>query len=300
MDHLRRLGSNISVSISADENRFTGRECPQPDCEGYFKIELGTGLKGDGLPCHCPYCGHAAGHDQFWTKEQIEYARSVAMRRITDAIRKDFRKLEFDHKPKGAFGIGFSMKGTSINGGIRCFCDPDVMFSVYEGSGGVIQARQGRNSATRRCFHPISCLPSACSLPAHPLIPPTIQNAACCRPDSATRPSLPPAPCQSCAPDARPAGQRHVQLLPDAANVCGSPPSTARSVACREPPCDGCGCDSLPRSNTPLSSRYDTPSPPTPPRGCCSGPATPRTLGYRAPTHPSPDRNGSACADDQR
>ncbi len=110
----------------------------------------------------------------------------------------------------------------------------------------VIQARQGRNSATRRCVHPISCLPSACSLPAHPLIPPTIQNAACCRPDSAARPSLPPAPCRSCVPDARPAGQRHVQLLPDAANVCGSPPSTARSVACREPPCDGCGCDSPP------------------------------------------------------
>ena len=110
MDHLRRLGTSISISIPADENRFTGRECPQPDCEGYFKIELGTGLTDDGLPCHCPYCGHAAGHDEFWTKEQIEYARSVAMRRITDAIHKDFKKLEFDFKPKGAFGIGFSLK----------------------------------------------------------------------------------------------------------------------------------------------------------------------------------------------
>ena len=110
MNHLRRLGNSISISIPADGNRFTGRECPQSDCEGYFKIELGTGLKGDGLPCHCPYCGHAAGHDHFWTKEQIEYARSVAMRRITDAIRKDLKKLEFEHKPKGAFGIGFSLK----------------------------------------------------------------------------------------------------------------------------------------------------------------------------------------------
>ena len=110
MDHLRRLGTKISISIPADENCFTGRECPQPDCEGYFKIELGTGLKGEGLPCHCPYCGHAAGHDQFWTKEQIEYATSVAMRKITAAIHKDLKKLEFDHKPEGAFGIGISMK----------------------------------------------------------------------------------------------------------------------------------------------------------------------------------------------
>ena len=110
MDHFRRLGNSISIPIPADENAFTGRECPQPDCEGYFKIELGTGLKGEGLPCHCPYCGHTAGHDHFWTKEQIEYAKSVAMRKITDALHKDLKKLEFDHKPKGAFGIGISMK----------------------------------------------------------------------------------------------------------------------------------------------------------------------------------------------
>ena len=110
MDHLRRLGTSISIAIPPDENRFTGRECPQRDCEGYFKIELGTGLKGHGLPCHCPYCGHVAGHDHFWTKEQIEYARSVATRRITDAIRKDLKKLEFEHKPTGPFGIGLSLK----------------------------------------------------------------------------------------------------------------------------------------------------------------------------------------------
>ena len=110
MDHSRRLGDSISIPIPADENGFTGRECPQPDCEGYFKFEFGTGLKGEGLPCHCPYCGHAAGHDQFWTKAQFEYAESVAMRKITNALHKDLKKLEFDHKPKGAFGIGISMK----------------------------------------------------------------------------------------------------------------------------------------------------------------------------------------------
>lgn len=110
MDNLRRLGSSLSVPITADEHGFTGRECPQTDCDGYFKIEFGTGLKGEGLPCHCPYCGYVAGHDQFWTKEQIEYAKSIAIRRLTDAVHKDLKSLEFDHKPKGAFGIGISMK----------------------------------------------------------------------------------------------------------------------------------------------------------------------------------------------
>lgn len=110
MDYLRRLGDRISVPIQADEEGFTGRECPQSDCEGYFKIEFGTGLKGEGLRGHCPYCGHTAGHDHFWTKEQIEYATSVAMRQITDALHKDLKEVEFDHKPRGGFGIGISLK----------------------------------------------------------------------------------------------------------------------------------------------------------------------------------------------
>lgn len=110
MYHLRRLGNRISIPIQPDEEGFIGRECPISDCEGYFKIEFGTGLKGENLPCHCPYCGHSASHDQFWTKEQIEYAKSVALRSITDALHRDLKKLEFDHKPKGAFGIGFSLK----------------------------------------------------------------------------------------------------------------------------------------------------------------------------------------------
>lgn len=37
MDHLRRLGNSISIPISADEAGFTGRECPQPDCEGCLR-----------------------------------------------------------------------------------------------------------------------------------------------------------------------------------------------------------------------------------------------------------------------
>jgi hypothetical protein len=110
MDHLAQLGDTISIAIKPDDGGLTGRECPQADCEGYFKIEFGTGLKGEGLPCHCPYCGHTAGHDTFWTKEQLEYAKSVAFRKIADAFTKDLKKLEFQHRPRGPFGIGMSMK----------------------------------------------------------------------------------------------------------------------------------------------------------------------------------------------
>lgn len=110
MNHLRHLGNSISIAIPQDADGLTGRECPDSDCEGYFKVEFGTGLKGENLPCHCPYCGHTASHDQFWTKEQIEYAKSVALGKITDAFHKDLKELEFDYKPRGAFGIGISLK----------------------------------------------------------------------------------------------------------------------------------------------------------------------------------------------
>lgn len=110
MDDLERLAAGVSIPMQPDEDGFTGRECPQAKCEGYFKVQSGTGLKGDDLPCHCPYCGHPAGHEHFWTKEQIEYAQSVAMNAVADALHQTFKGLEFERKPKGLFGIGISMK----------------------------------------------------------------------------------------------------------------------------------------------------------------------------------------------
>ena len=110
MHHLQRLGNEISVCIPVDEEGFTGRECPNSTCEGYFKIVFGTGLKGEILPCHCPYCGHTAEHNKFFTQEQIEYAKSIALREITDAFYKDLKTLEFEHESREPFGIGISMK----------------------------------------------------------------------------------------------------------------------------------------------------------------------------------------------
>jgi hypothetical protein len=106
---LRSLGNQISIPIQTDDDGYLGRECPNEDCEGYFKITPGTGIKGP-APCHCPYCGHEGNQQVFWTKQQIEYAKSVAMSQIVGAFRQGLKALEFDHKPRGAFGIGASMK----------------------------------------------------------------------------------------------------------------------------------------------------------------------------------------------
>lgn len=104
------LGNRVSVPIPTDGNGFLGRECPEENCLGYFKVEPGTGLTGPDLRCHCPYCGRAGDPNSFWTKEQIEYAKSVVLRQFVGAIRKDLKQFEFDYPARGPFGIGFSMK----------------------------------------------------------------------------------------------------------------------------------------------------------------------------------------------
>ncbi len=89
--NLRRLEQGIKISFPTDENGLTGRECPNPECLGYFKVKFGTGLKGENLPCHCPYCGHSSGHDHFWTQEQLEYAGSIMANKVSKALREDVR-----------------------------------------------------------------------------------------------------------------------------------------------------------------------------------------------------------------
>lgn len=126
MRHLRNLGSQLSISLPPDEEGFIGRECPVVECEGYFKLQPGTGLKGENFPCHCPYCGHVAGSDKFFTKAQVEYAKSVVMRQVTGALLKDLKSLEFNHRPRGAFGIGISMKVSGEPTALRHYREPKL------------------------------------------------------------------------------------------------------------------------------------------------------------------------------
>lgn len=103
----------LSIPMKNDDEGFFGRECPNEDCLGYFKIELGTGLQGKDLPCHCPYCGHVGPHDTFWTQDQLEYAQSIAMRQVQQHVgdmlkrtfppsrprRGDFISISVEYKP---------------------------------------------------------------------------------------------------------------------------------------------------------------------------------------------------------
>jgi hypothetical protein len=95
--NLNRLGSTVSVTIPTDEEGFMGRECPQKECESYSRSSPAQVLQA----LIFLVTGHAGSPQTFWTKEQIEYAKSVAIRRAAEAITKDLKQMEFDHKPRG-------------------------------------------------------------------------------------------------------------------------------------------------------------------------------------------------------
>jgi hypothetical protein len=100
----------LSIPIKNDDEGFFGRECPNEDCLGYFKIELGTGFQGKDLPCHCPYCGHAGPHDTFWTQDQLEYARSIAMREVQQYIGDMLKRTFPPSRPRRGDFISISVE----------------------------------------------------------------------------------------------------------------------------------------------------------------------------------------------
>lgn len=107
----RKNGNQYSISIPRDEEGFTGRECPEKECQGYFKIELGTGLKGENLPCYCPYCGYKGTSSEFWTKEQIEYAKSVVLQDATQNLLKMMKTIERRPDPRAFISFGIKVVG---------------------------------------------------------------------------------------------------------------------------------------------------------------------------------------------
>jgi predicted RNA-binding Zn-ribbon protein involved in translation (DUF1610 family) len=89
---------STSIGVPLDSDGFLRRECP--NCEQQFKwrpAEEGE-LVEQVDQYHCPLCGQAAGLDSWWTKEQIEHAKTAimpeAMREIQDMIGDAFRSTK--------------------------------------------------------------------------------------------------------------------------------------------------------------------------------------------------------------
>lgn len=90
---------------------MVGRECNNPDCKKYFKVKPGTGIT-DNPVMFCPYCGYRGSPKEFFTEEQIEYAKSIAFRHVADMVGRELKKIE-RHSIKGPFfSLEFKVKST--------------------------------------------------------------------------------------------------------------------------------------------------------------------------------------------
>jgi hypothetical protein len=98
----------FSVKIDSDVDGYTGRECP--GCKRYFKIKFGTGLP-EAAQCHCPYCNYVGLQTEFWTEQQIEYAKSVALNQISKQLLGSLKRFEKRHDPRALVSIGITVKG---------------------------------------------------------------------------------------------------------------------------------------------------------------------------------------------
>src|SRR5664279_1861299 len=108
---LDSLDGKMHFSLPSDENGYTGRECPNPDCLGYFKIIVGTGLEGT-TDCICPYCGYKSDHDRFFTPAQNEYIESLVINYASAKMLDIFKEFESKHRA-GKSLISFKVTGTS-------------------------------------------------------------------------------------------------------------------------------------------------------------------------------------------
>lgn len=127
--HVDQIPAEQTVALEPDAAGYLGRECPQPDCERYFKITPGTGLDGIDT-CVCPYCGFKEHYSHFHTQDQIDHASSVIEQQVVGALLKDLRGLEFDHRPRGSFGMGLSMRVEGSVPPVRHYSELDLETEV--------------------------------------------------------------------------------------------------------------------------------------------------------------------------
>jgi hypothetical protein len=67
----------IKVPFPTDDDGMIGRECPNPECQRYFKIKPGTGITNTGLQSmFCPYCESQYPENDFLTQDQLKLMES--------------------------------------------------------------------------------------------------------------------------------------------------------------------------------------------------------------------------------
>src|ERR1051325_4743563 len=86
-------GLKVSVSVPADAEGYLDRGCPSSECLFEFKVhETDWDDKVRDEQVFCPFCGHTADSDKWWTQEQITYAKEAAFTTIERGIGRALRR----------------------------------------------------------------------------------------------------------------------------------------------------------------------------------------------------------------
>ncbi len=112
---------DIPMSLPLDSDGFLRRECP--NCERQFKWfsnPTNEETSDEELllltpeAYFCPYCYELASTDAWWTKQQLEYAKQIA---LSQALGPEIRKLQRNLK-------GMSSKMLKVEVNEVSFSDP--------------------------------------------------------------------------------------------------------------------------------------------------------------------------------
>lgn len=110
----------IRIPVNTDDEGYYDRECPSSECMFQFKVNAEDWTeKFKDESVFCPLCGHNAHADQFWTTEQIAFAKEETLKHIKSTLNKAFAEgaKEFNRRqPKGGFlTMKMHFKGSVVN-----------------------------------------------------------------------------------------------------------------------------------------------------------------------------------------
>lgn len=107
-----RIGQDqyqMSVTIPKDADGKTARECHAPSCSpAYFKVKSGTGITEGQQVAYCPYCRNEDKPTNFYSSEQLRYAKDMALREVKEGASRMIRE---------SLGLG-SSGSRKFNGGL--------------------------------------------------------------------------------------------------------------------------------------------------------------------------------------
>jgi len=99
----------ISVPLRPDREDMVGRQCPNKECKKYFKVKAKDFANFNGEVFFCPYCGVTAHPDAFLTEDQLEYAKSIAVKKALGPFLKQLKNMEIKADRRAFLSIGIKV-----------------------------------------------------------------------------------------------------------------------------------------------------------------------------------------------